>query len=110
MPIVSLRNLIDPKEHSGYDVGENAIIVINDDDRQLGIVVDEVRDSPSIPFRCVDPALNLGSESFTSAVVKPESKDTKKEMLAILDIRAIYMSLVKANPQNTVLLDQKKSA
>ncbi|MGV6816821.1 MAG: chemotaxis protein CheW [Thiotrichales bacterium] len=110
VPVVSLRNMIDPHEDNSYDVRQHAIVVINDQNRWLGIVVDEVRDSPSIPMRCIDQALNLGSESYTSAVVKPESTDTKKEMLAILDIRAIYMSLIQESPQNTVLLDQKKSA
>jgi len=68
----------------------------------FGIVVSSVKDSPEIPKRCIDVIdTRLSASGLTKAVVRPESRNEKREMLSILSLESIYERFHKADIEDS---------
>ncbi|MBN2894843.1 MAG: chemotaxis protein CheW [Campylobacterales bacterium] len=98
LPVVSLRKLINGSE--GYDPASDTIIVAQSTRGRLGLVVDRVFDSPSIPKRSIESSAGMGLKLITTAIVKPDNGDTRKELLSLLDVEAIADRVFKVHEKS----------
>jgi len=87
VPVMSLRSLIG--RDKPYDPHTDSVIIADTGDKRMGLVVDRIGDSPSIPVRSMEENFKLGEKVITKAIVKPDDGDSRKEMLCILDVKAI---------------------
>lgn len=87
VPVISLHSLIG--RDKPYDSQSDSIIIAETDNKRMGLVVDRIGDSPSIPVRSIVENFKLGEKVITKAIVKPDDGDSRKEMLCILDVKAI---------------------
>jgi chemotaxis signal transduction protein len=110
IPVVTLKNMMgySGDKEKKYNPDTDTIILAKVDNLKLGIIADRVKDSPSIPKRSIEPSAALGA-TITGAVVKPEAGDVKKEMLSILNIKAIISHLVGKQPNSPHALIDTKS-
>ncbi|MFP4486783.1 MAG: chemotaxis protein CheW [Campylobacterales bacterium] len=109
VPVVTLKNMMGyaGDEDKAYNPETDTIILAKVDNLKLGIIASRVKDSPSIPKRSIEPSAGLGA-TITGAVVKPEAGDVKKEMLSILNIKAIISHLVGKQPNSSQLMIDKQ--
>lgn len=96
--VVSLNELLDIK--STYDPQRDELIVLKssqENDTKFAIVISHIKDSPEIPLRSIKTYSGTlaGVSPLTKAVVIPDAGTSKGEMLSILDIDAIFRTLIK---------------
>ena len=96
--VVSLNELLDIK--STYDPQRDELIILKslqENDTKFAIVISHIKDSPEIPLRSIKTYSGTlaGVSPLTKAVVIPDEGTSKGEMLSILDIDAIFRTLIK---------------
>lgn len=96
--VISLNELLDIQ--STYDPQRDELIVLKssqEKDTKFAIVISHIKDSPEIPLRCIKSYSGslAGVSPLTKAVVIPDEGTSKGEMLSILDIDAIFRTLIK---------------
>lgn len=96
--VVSLNQLLDIQ--AGYDPLVDELIILKssrENDTKFAIVISHIKDSPEIPVRCIKSYTGqlAGVSPLTKAVVVPDDGAVRGEMLSILDIEAIFNTLVK---------------
>jgi chemotaxis signal transduction protein/predicted nucleic-acid-binding Zn-ribbon protein len=106
IPVVSLHTLIDPEDKKPYDYENDTIIIVRNGKGVLGLTVDTVQDSPSIPERCIRSSEGLGVNVITGAIVRPDPSETRKEMLSVINVASLF-GLVNMDEQTNPLLEDK---
>ncbi len=96
--VVSLNELLDIV--STYDSQHDELIILKssrENDTKFAIVISNIKDSPEIPVRCIKSYSGklAGVSLLTKAVVMPDEGAGRGEMLSILDIDAIFNTLIK---------------
>jgi chemotaxis signal transduction protein len=96
--VVSLHEMLGIQ--SGYDPQRDELIVLKssrENDTKFAIVISSIKDSPEIPLRSIKTYSGTlaGVSPLTKAVVIPDEGTGKGEMLSILDIDAIFRTLIK---------------
>jgi len=96
--VISLNELLDIQ--SAYDPQRDGLIVLkssHENDTKFAIVISHIKDSPEIPLRSIKSYSGTlaGVSPLTKAVVIPDEGTSKGEMLSILDIDAIFRTLIK---------------
>jgi len=96
--VVSLNEMLDIK--STYDPQRDELIVLRssrENDTKFAIVISHIKDSPEIPVRSIKTYSGTlaGVSPLTKAVVVPDDGAIRGEMLSILDIDAIFKTLIK---------------
>lgn len=96
--VVSLHELLGIQ--SMYDPQHDGLIVLKssqEKDTKFAIVISRIKDSPEIPLRSIKSYSGklAGVSLLTKAVVIPDEGAGRGEMLSILDIDAIFNTLIK---------------
>lgn len=104
--VISLNELLDIQ--STYDPQRDELIVLKssqENDTKFAIVISHIKDSPEIPLRSIKTYSGTlaGVSPLTKAVVIPDEGTSKGEMLSILDIDAIFRTLIKNQNKLTAL-------
>lgn len=96
--VVSLNAMLGIQ--SSYDPAVDELIVLKtlrETDKKFAIVISHIKDSPEIPLRSIKSYSGslAGVSPLTKAVVVPDEGAVRGEMLSILDIDAIFKTLIK---------------
>lgn len=96
--VISLNELLGVQ--SSYDPERDSLIVLKssrESDTKFAIVISRIKDSPEIPLRSIKTynGTLAGVSPLTKAVVVPDGGTTRGEMLSILDIEAIFKTVIK---------------
>ncbi|MCK9372085.1 MAG: chemotaxis protein CheW [Sulfuricurvum sp.] len=96
--VVSLNELLGMP--SSYNPNVDELIVLKssrENETKFAIVIRHIKDSPEIPLRCIKSYSGslAGVSPLTKAVVVPDEGSVRGEMLSILDIEAIFKTLIK---------------
>ncbi len=106
--VVSLNELLDIK--STYDPQRDELIILKssrENETKFAIVISHIKDSPEIPLRSMKSYSGklAGVSLLTKAVVVPDEGTSRGEMLSILDIDAIFNTLIKKENRLSQLED-----
>lgn len=96
--VVSLNELLGVP--ASYEPEKDSLIILKssrESNTKFAIVISRIKDSPEIPVRSIKSYNGslAGISPLTKAVVIPDGGTTRGEMLSILDIEAIYKTVIK---------------